>query len=1659
VFVLNFDITLNETQIKTVKGLSFIELIEEVPDYALFYSPNDHNSSTMWNLEKIKARQAWDLEKGGKNILIALVDDGMDTAHSDLQPTLWKNINETPNNGIDDDNNGYIDDFFGWDMADNDNDPHVTASNNLSHGTHCAGTIGAKTDNNNGISGIGFNIKIMPIKCGRNGSSGIFNAYQGVEYAIENGARIISMSWGGGSYSYIYQLIFDVAAQREVVCVAAAGNSSTNTQMYPAAYNNVISVGSTTSSDAKSSFSNYGTWIDVMAPGSSIYSSTPGNTYGYKSGTSMACPLVSGLCGLMLSRNPKLTAAQVETCLKNTCDNIDTMNQSLIGSIGAGRINAYKALLCIKTVNAQFTTSKQFLCTGDTVRYIDKSIQTPNSWYWEFQGGTPSVSTNQNPFVRYNTNGTYKVKLRVIRGNDTDIIEKLNYITIGKPDVRFSGVQTINKGEYATIKADFTGVAPWTLVYQDRTKKDTIYNILQTPYFILKTPDSSIVYKPISVSSFGCFGTVKDSTKITVSNQINNSNCDSSLRFHATFGGSGDDIGYDIEIESDTNIFIVGSIYNQSNNSFDGFLSRLNKSGDIIWNVNIGNRYTDLIYSVKVDSKLNSYITASVYPDNNSSDKMMYIAKFNANGNLSWEKFFSGSSVEYMRNIVISKFDNRYLYFMGPVVSNSFGGEDVMIVKIDTSGTIIWTRNFGTSGYTERPESITEDNSGNIYIAGYQAVLGRFLMKINSSGNLIFSNGYLASSEKAYLFSVYHYKNHIYTSGYSETTSGTINRELCITKHRLNGVLLWAKKYPATSTSTFVSQTKTIVDNDKIITSWSVSKGNADGYIMTLDTNGNVLLYNSIGTNTEDVINGIATSKDNSIYYVGYENQTNKQVVIGKLNCKLKNKCKNILNTVSVTNLSPNTNNGNFSSGNISINTSSSISKNKTSVNTNFTCKSNLTIVKKSCKLSGNFNFLSTCLGDTTYFSGQAIDSNQFDINGWYWDFGDNSSISGKQSPLKLYQQAGIYIVKLIVTSSLGNQICADTIQKTIEINNSLKIQLMPTDATICLGDSIQPLSPYAICGAKPYQYEWLPNLNLNNNKIAQPYFSPKETTTYLLTITDQNGMKAYDSLTITVDKSCCKSLARFECMQENICIGDSVTFINTSNYDANSAYFLWKFTGANINSYIGIKPPAVIFSNTGNAKVELFLSDICSNDTLESNFFIFPKPISNAGPDYTICGLDTMQLGEESFGRTIYQWTPTTGLSNPFLSDPILKTNVAQNYILSIVDEYGCTNKDTMQVFFKADTILIQPRDTAVCPGNPFTLNVNIQGPYLWNTGATSSSITTQNSGMFKVSIQGKCLLKDSVTISHLPLPSFSLGKDTGFCINETINLKTNVSGFYLWNTGDNSQSIFVNKSGAYWLKVTDQATGCFSSDTIKIDEYQLPQFKIIGDSLLCKNNGTLKVDRTFNDVKYFWNNNSTSNIININNSGKYSLIITDSNQCEYIDEIDVIKGQQPIIFGIKDTTKCINTNFNYQLTSIPGQTYRWYNQSTGPTLLVTLPGKYFVEAKTECGDTTAYFEVFDDRCQCDVWIPNGFSPNKNNINDYFAIKSNCQLIEFDFRVFNRWGEIIYLTNEPNFEWDGIFKGDIVPNGVYYYLIKYRKNVQNIQLFEELSGFIEVVK
>ena len=316
------------------------------------YTPNDPSRTNQWHLTKTQAYQAWDIIRGDttRYAILGISDTGIYWMHPDLAANMWINVPEDLNgngtldqgdiNGIDDDGNGYVDDVIGWDLARNDNDPREDAP---IHGTHVAGCASEVTDNGLNGAGLGFHARLLAAKGGSHDT--LTAVYQAMTYAADNGAMIINCSWGGTGGGGSYQNLINGFWNAGIVIVAAAGNDGSGSEhFYPAYFNNVVSVAATSSNDHKASFSNYGSWIDVCAPGDNIYATWAQSSMGYESGTSMASPITCGVLLLLRAQNPSWTNADLVNTLESTCDNIDALNPSYAGLLGHGRVNAFNAL-------------------------------------------------------------------------------------------------------------------------------------------------------------------------------------------------------------------------------------------------------------------------------------------------------------------------------------------------------------------------------------------------------------------------------------------------------------------------------------------------------------------------------------------------------------------------------------------------------------------------------------------------------------------------------------------------------------------------------------------------------------------------------------------------------------------------------------------------------------------------------------------------------------------------------------------------------------------------------------------------------------------------------------------------------------------------------------------------------------------------------------------------------------------------------------------------------------------------------------------------------------------------------------------------------------------------------------------------------------------
>lgn len=324
-----------------------VEYAEPLYYHRLSVTPNDTLFDQQDYFAVIQAEAAWDIVKGEEgDVVIAVVDGGTDIDHQDLQPNLWVNPGEIPDNGLDDDDNGFVDDVHGWNFANDSNDPTGLPStpNSANHGTLTAGIACAATNNETGVSGTSWNARLLGVNAAAANRDGfIESGYEGILYAVNNGADVISLSWGGGIRSEFGADVVDLATEMGAAVVAAAGNNNTSAPDFPAGYRNVLSVAATGDTDIKTGFSNYGRTVDIAAPGLFIFNTFSNNRYGRLSGTSFACPMVAGVVALVKTQNPDLTGQQAAEQVRIASDNIDSENPSFVKQLGKGRLNALRA--------------------------------------------------------------------------------------------------------------------------------------------------------------------------------------------------------------------------------------------------------------------------------------------------------------------------------------------------------------------------------------------------------------------------------------------------------------------------------------------------------------------------------------------------------------------------------------------------------------------------------------------------------------------------------------------------------------------------------------------------------------------------------------------------------------------------------------------------------------------------------------------------------------------------------------------------------------------------------------------------------------------------------------------------------------------------------------------------------------------------------------------------------------------------------------------------------------------------------------------------------------------------------------------------------------------------------------------------------------------
>jgi subtilisin family serine protease len=526
---------MNDEQFKTaMRANPYVAEIQNDILCRVEATPDDASYSQQWALYQasridIHAQEAWDVETGSQTKIVAIIDTGVNYKHPDLRNNIWVNPGEdldgdgivfdkTDFDNVDNDGNGYRDDVIGYDFftggslpawsgedgSARDNDPNDFNG----HGTHCSGIAAAVT--NNGIYGAGVaggwgshvgegGVRIMALRAGYSANDGgdevglvlMSAVVEAINYAVDNGADVISYSAGSSNVTGMTQAL-NAAMGAGIVFCAAAGNDNADLSDYFGVYNGILAVAATNRWDAKWSWgagagSNYGTWVEISAPGQDIYSTysshyTP--SYATLTGTSMATPHVAGLAALLKSHFPTYTKTQIENLILDNADNIDAVNPSYVGLLGAGRINAWNCLQHAPA--APFTASPRMGPAPLTVNFDDQNA-TAIDRYWTFGDGQNSAE--EDPVHTYNDPGLYDVSLEVTDPNGTTEKTKKYFI--------FASADTLYGDPETTVPVSVTHDSFPVPIYLKNTVPLTGFTLSFD--WITETGTADLAFKAVSV--------------------------------------------------------------------------------------------------------------------------------------------------------------------------------------------------------------------------------------------------------------------------------------------------------------------------------------------------------------------------------------------------------------------------------------------------------------------------------------------------------------------------------------------------------------------------------------------------------------------------------------------------------------------------------------------------------------------------------------------------------------------------------------------------------------------------------------------------------------------------------------------------------------------------------------------------------------------------------------------------------------------------------------------------------------------------------------------------------------------------------------------------------------------------------------------------------
>ncbi|MFK7786395.1 MAG: gliding motility-associated C-terminal domain-containing protein [Crocinitomicaceae bacterium] len=1058
----------------------------------------------------------------------------------------------------------------------------------------------------------------------------------------------------------------------------------------------------------------------------------------------------------------------------------------------------------------------------------------------------------------------------------------------------------------------------------------------------------------------------------------------------------------------------AGDLFIGGTHQNDAMITKLNSNGEVIWaNSYQFTNHPDYVTEIGITS--DNYIigcgTSRTTSNNNPNG---FIFKMDTAGSIIWKRITNCSNT-YMWELGVIEANNGNYQTCGSQNTNN-GHQDNYIAEFDSNtGAKVWDSVYAIStignGLDEVFYSIDKNPlNGASYMAGrFHSPAGQMnyhpsITKINPDGSLDWSKTYIHafSSNGGRLYGVGLDFDGDSIIGLISGRFGStgVPFELGMYKTDSSGIMSWGKKYTSSTGQDLRTYHIESVPSGYVVSGY-INNGNKNLFILKTDKLGNVLWSNSYGSvASEDIYipgaNHSSLVNGNELLLVGRTNGFfgAEDIVLFRIDLTTGN----LINGIGCT--SP-----------FSVNTSNipTFQQNYPLVSAGLLMTTSDPVVSTSAINFNQSGQLVEAITDTIV-SGDTLFLCQNDVVNVEADWNSNYTYSwntGNNLQSQTITNTGWYTVSV---SSSGCTIFTDSVYALV------------TGVTLDLGmdTSLCDVASFALDATTPNAtYLW-------SDGSTGPMLTVSNSGAFWVEVSNA-GCTVIDSINITMGTSPIVDLGN----DSTLCAGNSLVL------DAQNAGMTYSWQDGSANQTFTVVQSGQYFVEVADG--------ICTNSDTVNVIFI-PLPTVNLGNDTVICGNVNLLLDAGFVGGT-YLWQDGSTL-------PTFNVNAAGVYAVE-VGSGGCTSVDSIVVLNPPIPVVDLGNDSTFCDeGIPFILDAQNTGAvYAWQDGSTNQFFSVTNSGQFFVEVSvGNCSDSDTVNIVMLTPPTINLGNDTTVCDGQALTLDvTSPNVSYLWQDGSMSPTYSASNSGTYFVTLDNGF--CTATDSIDIVFGSDPLVDLGNDTSFCSN-GTLILDVLTLNASYSWSTGSSSPSIDVVQAGTYWVTV-DVDGCVNSDSVIVSMTNPPSI-DQANIELCQDESEFISFTQETGLSYVWQDGSIASSYTIDQPGNFEVIAINQCGSDTAQFSSILKNCYCELFVPNAFTPNSSNLNETFGAVAGCPLAKFELAVYNRWGEIIFETNDISIQWDATYLGKIVPDGMYSWKVLY----QFSDLVEDqMTGHVVVIR